>query len=58
MYGKFSDNTLNRHIIDNMNNISDIKRKLMQATAEQTTVSFMLSAFDQCEHMKFLVKLS
>ena len=47
------------HMIDHMNNLSDIKRKLIYETQEITgKKSIMLSAPDQCEHMAFLVQLA
>jgi predicted O-methyltransferase YrrM len=46
-------------IIQHMNKISDVKMRLRQETSKKWSKwTLMLSAPDQAEHMKFLVKLT
>jgi len=49
--------TLSEFVVSEMNSISDLKMQLRKETAERFGESaVMLSAPEQCEHMKFIVK--
>ena len=55
MYKQGNNEVLYNYIVTNMNNISDLKLRLREETYAATFDGTMLSAPDQCEHMKFLV---
>ncbi len=58
-WGQLKSEPLRRFVIEQYNNISDLKYRLVNETIEKFVESSeMLTPADQAEHMAFLVRIS